>query len=141
MVKALISPKPYQRLGTLNPNSGVRVRLPPPVPKTSLPVFSLPRTVSTILPGGSTLLHSTLPEWTGKLDSQSLVTGKPGGDKLSALRVSRTAHCTTRLRINLNYMLRRPFYLLTLHPYRNLTLSICSWITLGVRYSSYILAV
>ena len=124
MVKALISPKPYQRLGTLNPNSGVRVRLPPPVPKTSLPVFSLPRTVSTTLPGGSTLLHSTLPEWTGKLDSQSLVTGKPGGDKLSALRVSKTVHCVTHSMVLLNYIMRGSFYLLTLHPHCNLTLSI-----------------
>jgi hypothetical protein len=88
MVEALISPKPYERVGTSTPSTGVRVRLPPPVPMSSLPVFALPRTVSTTLPGGSTLLHSSLPGWTGKLDSQSLVTGKPGGEKMSALRVS-----------------------------------------------------
>jgi hypothetical protein len=88
MVEALISPKPYERVGTSTPSTGVRVRLPPPVPMSNLPVFALPRTVSTTLPGGSTLLHSSLPGWTGKLDSQSLVTGKPGGEKMSALRVS-----------------------------------------------------
>lgn len=88
MVEALLCPKPYERLGISTQSSGVRVRLPYPVPLSSLPVFALPRTVSITLPGGSTLLHSSLPGWTGKLDSQSLVTGKPGGEKMSALRVS-----------------------------------------------------
>ena len=87
IVEALLSPKPYERMGTSSQVPGARVRLPPPVSMSSLPVFTFPRTVTTKLMGGATLLHSSLPAWTGKLESQSLVTGNPGGEKLSVLKV------------------------------------------------------
>lgn len=84
MIESLLHPSMHR---SKSASAGGRARLLPPVPASSLPVFSCPRTASVTLPGGLTLLHSSLPGWSGAQESQSLVTGEMGADKLSVLKV------------------------------------------------------
>jgi hypothetical protein len=52
-----------------------------------LPVFSLPKTVSILLPGGKIFLQSKLPVNNKKADSISMVTGGPETEKISIVKV------------------------------------------------------
>jgi hypothetical protein len=68
-------------------SNAARVRLPPPAPPSSLPVFTQAHTVSASLPGKLTLLLSSLPSAMSSRDVQPLITGEPGTDMVCVLKL------------------------------------------------------
>jgi hypothetical protein len=63
-----------------------RFVLPTPPPKSELPEFRLPKSITASFPGGLNFTHCGLP--TVPLDLQELITGEACSEKLTVLRVS-----------------------------------------------------
>ena len=88
IINSLSTKKPYKERTLVPPLCGYRTRLIPPVSVHSLPTFILPKTVSCDFIGSKTLLYSSLPYNKLAVECQALLTGQPGGNKLSVLKVS-----------------------------------------------------